>query len=209
MMIKILKKIFLLCMPKRIFMVNGSHDENKLYLTFDDGPTPKITEELLKLLAEYEAKATFFVIGEHLNLSMEIGKLLVNAGHSVGNHSLNHKKFGSLPLGQQLSQADGATNIIDRLPAKQKKLFRPPQGSWSLSLIMSLFIKGYQCIHWSYDSKDYTEQTVDQIINKFMERPVKSGDIVLFHDDSHKCINVLKVLLPIWKDQGYTFERIV
>ena len=50
MMIKILKKIFLLCMPKRIFMVNGSHDENKLYLTFDDGPTPKITEELLKLL---------------------------------------------------------------------------------------------------------------------------------------------------------------
>ena len=208
MMVKVLKKIFLLCMPKRVFLVNESRDEKKIYLTFDDGPTPDITEELLELLAEYDAKATFFVIGEHLNLSMGIGNLLVNAGHSIGNHSLNHKKFGTLTLEQQLCQADGAANVINRLPTRQRKLFRTPQGSWSVSLIVRLLIKGYQCIHWSYDSMDYSEETVDQIINRFMSQPIKGGDIVLFHDDSYKCISVLKALLPIWKDQGYTFERI-
>ena len=203
-----LKKLFLLCVPDRIFMHRCASNKPSIYLTFDDGPTPLVTEELIDLLDQYNATATFFVIGNKLKESLDIGKKIVTAGHAIGNHSLDHNGFASLSLDKQVDQALAAQIIIDQLDGNCGRLFRSPQGHWSLYLIFKLFFKKFKCIHWTYDSMDYADYSISQIIKGFENKPVKKGDIILFHDDASKSIAVLKVMLPRWVQQGYTFGRI-
>lgn len=205
---QVLKKIFLLCVPDRIFMHRGASNKPIIYLTFDDGPTPSVTEDLIDLLDQYNATSTFFVIGEKLKKSIDIGNKIVTAGHAIGNHSLDHNGFSGLPLEKQLYQAEAAQIIINQLGRKHSQLFRSPQGHWSLLLLISLFFKNFKCIHWSYDSMDYSDYSVEQIIKRFENTPVRGDDIILFHDDASKSIEVLKVMLPRWVQQGYSFGRI-
>jgi len=203
-----LKKLFLLCVPNRIFRHRGASNKSVLYLTFDDGPTPLVTEELINLLDQYNATSTFFVIGDKLKESLDIGNKIITAGHAIGNHSLDHNGFSGLSLDKQLYQAEAAQIIINQLGQKQSQLFRSPQGHWSLLLILRLFFKKFKCIHWSYDSMDCSDYSVGQVIQRFENTPVKKGDIILFHDDAYKSIEVLKVMLPRWVQQGYSFGRI-
>jgi peptidoglycan/xylan/chitin deacetylase (PgdA/CDA1 family) len=208
----VLKKIFKLFifkfLPEKIFWLRGRADERVLHLTFDDGPTPGITDVLRDLLAEYDAKATFFVIGTKLEVSKNLATSLIDDGHIIANHSFDHIGFRKLGLSGQLDQVKGAESIIDTLPAKSYKYFRAPQGDWSIKLIAKLYFLGFRSVHWSYDSLDYSKLTPANIIENYAECPVKNGEILLFHDDSDKCIEVLKEMLPLWQRQGFKFKAL-
>ena len=194
-------------LPKNIFVVKAQRNARRLYLSFDDGPTPGVTEPLLDLLAEHDVKATFFVIGQKLAAAQQLGMLMVDKGHVIGNHSFDHKAFGRIGLEAQQRQVIEADKIIAGLKQGYKG-FRAPQGLWSVRLIIWLYRNGYQAVHWSYDSLDYHHDEPSRIVAEFTRKPVSAGDIILFHDDHEKCIEALKTLIPMWKKQGFTFETL-
>ena len=205
---QLLKTLVAKLLPSSVLLLKGASGEASVYLTFDDGPTPNVTDKLFSLLEKHNAKATFFVIGKKLEQHFEIGKSLVEAGHVVGNHSYDHIDFGRLPLGKQLKQANDADAWISKLEQSGSRLFRAPQGRWSFGLLFSLVKNKFRAVHWSYDSLDYSNLSADQIVENFKQKPVVNGEILLFHDDAEKCVQVLEIMLPLWEKQGIQFKVI-
>jgi peptidoglycan/xylan/chitin deacetylase (PgdA/CDA1 family) len=204
-----LKWLVYALIPKSLFLVRCPVKEKSIYLTFDDGPSPEYTGQLLDLLDRHNAKGTFFVIGQALETNKPLGERIVNSGHSLGNHSYSHKGFGKLPLKDQVWQVTEADRVISELDnTGRKKLFRAPQGSWNFLLVLSLAFRKFKCVHWSYDTVDFSDVSVEQMVSTFKSRPVQAGEVILFHDDSDKCIEVLATMLPIWSKQGYLFDAL-
>lgn len=191
-------------LPSWFVIQKGSVASGLAYLSFDDGPTHGVTDALLDLLKRYDVQATFFVVGKKLEENWELGERLVAEGHLVGNHSYDHIAFGRKKLPDQVWQVTTTNNIIEKL-GQGYRGFRSPQGYWSGRLLIWLAMNRFRAIHWNYDSLDYTIKEANKIIRNFDKRPVKGGDILLFHDDSSLCIEVLEEMLPRWKSQGLKF----
>jgi peptidoglycan/xylan/chitin deacetylase (PgdA/CDA1 family) len=191
------------CLRRPLQICERSQDS--LFLTFDDGPHHDVTGELLSLLEKYDAKATFFVVGTRLREFPRIGEEIVRRGHAFGNHSLNHRKFGQLSIRDQIGEAENAQEEIGAIASDMPKLFRSPQGHWSIPLLYGLNRRGYRCIHWSLDSGDHREDDPLVIASQLKSERVRAGDIILFHDDSAVCVEALKDLLPYWVSKGFRF----
>ncbi len=206
-MSRILKAV-LQSVPQPAIIMKAPRNEPVLFLTFEDGPNETVTLELLDLLARFNAKATFFCIGQQIERFPNVARRIVDEGHLLSNHSFFHKSFSRLPLTEQLNEINRTDAIIERLTGQQNRYFRVPQGNWSMRLIWSLWRRGTTCAHWTYDSGDYQKTSPANILEFFKSKPVANGEIVLFHDDNELCIHVLKSLLPEWQRQGYRFARI-
>lgn len=179
-------------------------EEKILYLTFDDGPTPQITEWVLEQLKQYNAKATFFCIGKNVISHPAIYNRVITEGHLTGNHTHNHQNAWKTSKNDYLSDIEKAATVID------SGLFRPPYGKITPSLIQTLKAK-YQLIMWDVLSYDFDLNKNDSYcINKVI-RSAKKGSIVVFHD-SVKAMPRLKETLPIilsyFTDAGYQFKAI-
>ncbi len=150
-------------------------DENKIYLTFDDGPHPEITPLVLSLLDNYNAKATFFCVGENVKKHPKTFELLKQKGHAVGNHSHNHLNGWKTANKDYYKNVELANKLID------SKLFRPPYGRISPSQIKHLK-KDYKIIMWSALSYDFDARVSKK---ECLERSIKNstaGTIIVFHD---------------------------
>jgi polysaccharide deacetylase family sporulation protein PdaB len=187
-----------------------AHTSKKLIaLTFDDGPNPKYTPQVLELLKQYNAYATFFEIGYRMEQYPQIVQQVVQAGHELGNHSMTHqneKKAGVQSMSIDIINAD---KIIQKYQPNHLKLFRPPQGYIDNALLNEAQQLGYLVILWSYhqDSKDWSLPGA-QVIADHTIGHAKSGDIVLLHDgggDRSQTVQALKSILPTLKKQGYQF----
>lgn len=194
--------------------------EKNLYLTFDDGPTPEITEWTLNVLKEFEAKATFFCIGDNIKKYPEIFHKVLEEGHRIGNHTFNHLKGWKTETEYYLENTLKAQQIIDiesdqlghsKTSLLAPKLFRPPYGKIKPSQTEVLLEHGYKIIMWdviSYDwDKDISkEQCLEYVISK-----AKDGSIVVFHDSVKANRNmsyVLPKVLEHFKQLGYTFKSL-
>jgi peptidoglycan/xylan/chitin deacetylase (PgdA/CDA1 family) len=189
-------------------------DEKKLYLTFDDGPTTEITDWVLSQLNQYNAKATFFVLGKNVHREPEIFKKILNKGHAIGNHSFSHPNgwntddevyYNDIEKGKKEIQY--ITPISD---FRFSNLFRPPYGRITLSQY-TLLTTQYKLIMWDvlsgdFDNKLSGEQCFENCIHN-----AKPGSILVFHD-SHKAFERLKICLPLvlkhFSDEGFTFAPI-
>ena len=187
------------------------NSENKVYLTFDDGPTPEITEWTLNQLKEYNAKATFFFIGDNVRKYPEIFQKVINEGHSIGNHTFNHLN------GWETSTSDYIENVKlyeiehNKLNTEHCQLFRPPYGKIKSSQSKILRKFGYKIIMWNiisydFDAKISKEQCLENVLKN-----VKTGSIIVFHD-SKKAFKNLEYVLPrtleFLKKKGYVCEKI-
>ncbi len=176
--------------------------ERAVYLTFDDGPIPQSTPFILKTLEEFNAKATFFMVGDNVQKHPQLYEDIVKAGHQVGNHTHNH-------LGAFKHWT--TTYIMNTLKANEhihSHLFRPPHGimRWSEYYWLS---KEFKVVMWDLVTRDYSKwTTADDIVNN-IKRFARNGTIITFHD-SLKSIDKLKTALPQslqWlKEQGYEFK---
>lgn len=182
-----------------------------VYLTFDDGPTPDITQWVLKQLALYEARATFFVIGNNVARHPEIFNQVIAAGHSIGNHTYNHVNGWKTSFEEYREDAmEAERSIRTHYPAfSRKKLFRPPYGKISRKQAAALREDGYQLIMWDVLSADFdTAITPQQCLDNVLKN-VRSGSIVIFHD-SVKAFPNLEYTLPrvleFLKKEGYRCE---
>jgi len=190
--------------------------EKNIYLTFDDGPTPEITEWTLNQLKKYNAKATFFCIGKNVENHPEIFQKIVKEQHSIGNHTHNHLngwKTNTEDYFLNFKKADRAIasnfNLLSHI--QTKKLFRPPYGKMSLKQSKRIRNYGYKVITWDVISADF-DATISN--NKCLKNVVKNttnGSIVVFHD-SVKAFEKLKYVLPkvleFYLDKGYSFKKI-
>ena len=168
--------------------------EKAVYLTFDDGPTPEITEWVLAELKKHEAKATFFCIGNNIEKHPSIFSKILQEGHAIGNHTFNHLngwKTNKMDYVQNALQCEKAIEAF----AYKSKLFRPPYGKIKPSQAKALRDKGYQVIMWDVLSADFDQQISPEQCLENVLRNVASGSIIVFHD-SVKAYENLKYVLP-------------
>jgi peptidoglycan-N-acetylglucosamine deacetylase len=188
--------------------------EKKVYLTFDDGPTPEITEWVLSILKEQDVKATFFCIGDNIRKYPNLFQKVTSEGHSIGNHTFNHLQGWKTSNREYLENVRFCENVIKQKTTDgvlQSKLFRPPYGKIRLSQSARLRKQGYKIIMWDVLSADFDIQVTPE---KCLENVIKNttqGSIIVFHD-SKKAFKNLEYVLPktieILKEKGFRFDTI-
>jgi peptidoglycan-N-acetylglucosamine deacetylase len=181
-------------------------------LTFDDGPDPQETPEILDILKQYNAKATFFVIGEQGHKYPELLNREVSEGHELANHSFSHRNLRHLSgkqIGQEISRSD---DEIFSITGRHTRLFRPPGGYYNDLIVETAQQAGYTVILWTWyqDSRDWSKPGVPKIIKRVISN-AHPGDIVLFHDrisGRSQTAKALKRILPELQKQGYNFVTV-
>ena len=179
---KFLKRL----MPNLVWQMD---DRESIYITFDDGPTPGITEWILSTLERYDAKATFFLLGRNVEMYPELYRKIVEAGHRVGNHTYSHLKGIHYSLERYVEDTEFAEGLID------SNLFRPPYGM--IMPAQARFIgQRYKLIMWDVISRDYSNQVSPQACANTVLKYMRGGSIVVFHD-SVKSFRNMSHALPI------------
>jgi len=147
-------------------------------LTFDDGPHPKYTPRLLKILETHQARGTFFMVGEAAARCPELVRRVAEAGHAIGNHSWDHSSFTSLRGRERRKQIRACAQA---LAPYELRLFRPPYGYQSLASRLDALLLGYQVIGWSVNAEDWLKRDAHWMTER-VESEIQPGSIVLFHD---------------------------
>jgi peptidoglycan/xylan/chitin deacetylase (PgdA/CDA1 family) len=200
---RILSGIFSKVLPSTLlWKVDTS--EHKIYLTFDDGPIPGLTYEILEILKSYGARATFFCVGENVIRYPEIKRKIVEEGHSIGNHTHHHLKGWQTSHRQYLEDVFVASKFIE------SKLFRPPYGMISLRQARALS-QHYQVVMWSVLTRDYDLRVSPEKCLEIAIQGIEPGAIIVFHDNlkaSEKVLYALPRLLEYITKEGYSAERL-
>ena len=173
---KFIRKIF----PDLIWQIE---DERGVYLTFDDGPTPGITEWILATLKRYNAKATFFVLGKNVEMYPDLYAKILAEGHRVGNHTYSHQKGYLMSLERYLEDIDLASYSV------QSNLFRPPYARVSPAQLRAI-AQRYKIVMWSVISRDYNRKISGEMCLRGVLPHIKAGAIILFHDSEKSFANM-------------------
>ena len=190
-----------------------SFKSNEVFLTFDDGPTPEITEFVLSELKKYNAKATFFCIGKNIKKQSNTFNKIVSEGHAIGNHTQNHLQGWKTNNQKYLKSVLECENIIANWPQKvnNSKLFRPPYGKIRKSQARNLLKNGYKIIMWDVLSGDFDSSISNERCLQNVLKNTRNGSIVVFHD-SMKAAEKIKYALPrvlkALSDKGFSFSKI-
>jgi len=177
--------------------------EKEIALSFDDGPNREFTPKVLSTLAQYNAPATFFVIGKNIHGNESILKQIDAEGHCIGNHSYTHSFYVDFKSVQGFKDelnrtADTVFNVI----GKRMKFFRPPYGVTTPNLVRASNSLNYRIIGWTIRSFDTTADSAPAIARR-IQTQIKPGTIILFHDTSDKTVQALKQTLNFAKENGY------
>lgn len=195
---------------------NLSREEKCIYLSFDDGPIPDVTLWVLETLKRYEAKATFFCIGENIEKHPEVYKQLLTEGHSTGNHTFNHLNGWRTNTAIYIENILKAQEVMSlhESPATDpgaKRLFRPPYGKITPVQARKIFHLGYKIIMWEAVSGDFDQSLSPEECYQNVIKNTREGSIVVFHD-SLKASGNLQLCLPrvleYFRDKGYEFRAI-
>ena len=181
--------------------------EKKMYLSFDDGPHPAITMFVLDELKKYNAKATFFCIGDNVIKYPEVYKRIIDEGHAVGNHTQNHLNGWNTDDIKYLGNIDTAKKYID------SDLFRPPYGRITRFQLSQLKLSKFKLktIMWSVLSGDFDTNISKETCSQNVIVNAKQGSIVVFHDSekaNERLRHALPEVLTYFSKKGYVFEKI-
>ena len=194
----LLKRLY----PKTVWRMPA--EDNTLYLTFDDGPVPVVTPWVLETLKQFDAKATFFCVGDNVRKHKHIYKQVISEGHSTGNHTYNHLNAWKTPAARYLE------NIKQCSQEVSSNLFRPPYGKLTRQIYSSI-CKEHQVIMWDVLSGDYDAATSPEKCFRNVTRYTRPGSVIVFHD-SLKAEKNLKYVLPrvleYYSSKGFRFERL-
>ncbi len=185
--------------------------EKEIYLTFDDGPIPYLTEYVIDQLAVFDAKATFFCVGDNIRKHPEVIQKVIEGGHSIGNHTYNHLKAWSTDFTEYLDNVSRCDQIIkENTKISEQKFFRPPYGQITRKAIAALK-EDFKIIMWDVLTYDFDlGQSAEKSLSKAI-RSTNPGSIVVFHDN-YKAEEKLRYMLPRYlehfSDLGYKFKKL-
>jgi peptidoglycan/xylan/chitin deacetylase (PgdA/CDA1 family) len=203
------KKMF----PNYIWDIATTNKE--LYLTFDDGPTPEITNWTLDTLNQYDAKATFFCIGSNIEKHPTIFENIIKDDHAIGNHTQNHIKGWTTKTKNYLKDVKEAQTIInsktDNLQSSIVTLFRPPYGQIKPKQGRKLIALGHKIIMWDVLSFDWEQDLSEEKCLENVVSKSKAGSIIVFHDSVKASKNMMYTLpkvLEVFSKKGYVFKSL-
>lgn len=187
------------------------NEDNKIALTFDDGPHPVYTKKILDVLDKYNVKATFFIVGQNAGYYKDTLKSIVNKGHELGNHTFTHAIIKGKSAANIISEIEDCRNAIYDICGENTVLFRPPGGLMSeVSAEDAELFENYDIILWSIDTKDWAMHTPEEIA-EYVLNNTKSGDIILMHDYIGKdspTPAALELMIPKLIEKGYEFVTV-
>ncbi|MBQ7258805.1 MAG: polysaccharide deacetylase family protein [Paludibacteraceae bacterium] len=179
-----------------------------VYLTFDDGPIPEVTPKVLTILAKYNVKATFFMVGENIDKHPEVFRQVVEAGHQIGNHTYNHLKGWKTPFDEYMSNVARCNKaLFEHHPSVFiPTLFRPPYGKATLRQRIALHKMGYTLIYWDVLTRDYDASVTPEQMLRLIQRETRPGSIINFHDSlksNERMLRVLPQAIEWLQKEGY------
>ncbi len=208
--------------PNFIWNINTANKE--LYLTFDDGPTPEITDWVLQTLKSYEAKATFFCIGKNIKENPEVFWEILKNEHSVGNHTYWHSKGWKTKSNAYITEIDFTNELIETYINKYEKkilkskseisnpkIFRPPYGKFKTKQAKQLQKQGYKIVMWDVLSYDWDKSVSEEASFNNVISASKEGSIIVFHDSVKASRNlryVLPKVLDYYSERGFQFKAL-
>lgn len=195
----VVKELF----PNFIWEINTTKKE--LYLTFDDGPTPEITNWVLKVLSDFNAKATFFCVGKNVEKHPDIFQHIIDQDHTIGNHTHNHIKGWNTKTEDYLTNIEKASGIIP------SKLFRPPYGQIKPKQGKKLISMDYKVVMWNVLPFDWDNQVSEKTCLNNVISNTKNGSIIVFHDSIKASRNMqycLPKVLEHFSEKGFVFKSI-
>ncbi len=192
----------------------GSADLNHVAITFDDGPDPGYTSRILDILADRDVKATFFVVGRHVDRHPEIVRRMLDEGHEVGSHTYHHANLLRASPVLVARELDTTSEAIERATGQTPKLFRPPRGLYNENVVAISHERGYTIALWSLSSQDWLGTAPARIV-RMLTSHTRGGEVLLFHDSGdfftaeganrENTVAALGPLIDGLRDRGYRF----
>jgi peptidoglycan/xylan/chitin deacetylase (PgdA/CDA1 family) len=159
----------------------GARGDRRIAITFDDGPNGAVTEEILRLFAQFGGKATFFMVGKAVETQPELARAVAAAGHAVGSHTYSHAKLHRLSLASMREEVDRGHRCLEEAGIPGSRLFRAPHGLKTFVLVRHVVQRGLRLIAWTDGVYD-TDCPSDEVIYRRALRKLRPGEILLLHD---------------------------
>ncbi|MCE5203944.1 MAG: polysaccharide deacetylase family protein [Coriobacteriales bacterium] len=186
----------------------GDGDGRVIALTFDDGPWPAQTDAVLKVLADYNVPATFFMTGDRVKRRPDIARRVAKAGHAIGNHTYHHADLTGLPPGKVRSEIAGTNRMITRMTGEKVTWFRPPMGRVDARTYAELKRQKMRPVLWTVDPQDWREGATAAQIERAVVRAARPGSVILLHDgggDHKEMVKALPRIIRALRSRGYDF----
>ena len=178
--------------------------KKRVALTFDDGPHPTNTLAILHLLDEYNAKATFFMLGNRVDFYPGIAQDIAKRGHELGNHTWNHKDITSLGKAEIIQEIEMTNEVIQNATGEQPTVFRPPYGAINDPV---LDILGLPTVLWTIDTLDWKSHNPNKVLSIVKEN-ISDGSVILMHDIHESSVEAVELLLEFLEEEGYEFVTV-
>ncbi len=182
----------------------GDPESNLVAITFDDGPHPVRTPEILQILDRFNSKASFFLIGKRMEGNEGVVRKVHAAGHTIGNHSYSHSnRFPFFPGSRIEGEVRDTNQLIEGITGTKVRYFRPPFGVTNPRIRRGLRNSGLQVIGWSIRSFDTRGASAEKTVRR-ITRGIGGGDIVLLHETSENILQILEQLIPRISEMGFS-----
>jgi peptidoglycan/xylan/chitin deacetylase (PgdA/CDA1 family) len=194
--------------PNPLYEINAG--EKAIALTIDDGPDGRWTPEVLDILAQYNAPATFFMIGSSASDNPDLVRAIADGGHELATHTWSHKNLKKLPPAQVRSEIERAIDAVTEAGGVRPTAFRAPYGNWSSAALSVCHELGQRPWGWSVDPEDWAEPGIQSIVDGVLSN-TGSGSIILNHDgggDRSQTVAAIRTFVPQLIDQGYRFVTV-
>lgn len=177
-------------------------DDPVISISFDASWGGDQTLRILDLLDQYDAKATFFLVGIWVDKYPELVREIHDRGHEIGNHSDSHPHMTQISEAKMRQELAGMSDKLEAITGERPKLFRPPYGDYNNAVVTVSRSEGYECVQWSVDSLDWKNRGVQDLVTRATKN-VHAGDIILFHNDSKYILDALPTILESYREQGF------
>ncbi len=186
------------------------NDRMEIALSFDDGPHPRYTPQILDILAEYGVRATFFMVGENVGYYPKAAEAVAAAGHEIGNHTFTHRRFNLMSEHEMLREIAACEDAISSVSEQKPQFIRPPEGQLNETMRRVIGTLDYRIVLWDVDTRDWAHTPPDAICQHILDT-VQAGDIILMHDfigHDSPTPEALRLVIPALLARGYHFVTV-
>lgn len=197
-------------LPKIVYKHASANGGMRVALTFDDGPHPRYTSQILDILAEFGVEATFFVVGTNAETYPKLIHRILAEGHEIGNHTYNHYHTPAMSGEALEKDVRACDECLQRITGEAPRYFRPPEGVCSADVKNICSAMGYTIVLWSVDTRDWAHPTVWEIVRN-VRANTGNGSIILMHDFIGKnspTPEALRQIIPMLQESGYEFVTV-